>query len=179
MPTIFSHAVCATAVGYAYASDRMPARFWVLTALCSMLPDADVVGFAFGIRYSDMFGHRGFSHSILFAIIVGCLVSLSAFREKRDRLMLYFTLITLSHPLLDMLTDGGLGVALFAPFSAKRYFFPWRPIEVSPIGAGFFSSRGLEVFASELIWVWLPSLAVALIAYICRRFWRTSPAARS
>lgn len=44
---------------------------------------------------------------------------------------------TASHALLDMLTDGGLGVALFVPVSNARLFFPVRPIAVSPIGAGF------------------------------------------
>lgn len=84
------------------------------------------------------------------------------------RLALFFTLVTLSHPLLDMLTDGGLGVALFAPFSGRRYFLPWRPVEVSPIGVGFFSQRGLEVLASEVRWVWLPGLGVVAAAFICR-----------
>jgi len=55
-----------------------------------------------------------------------------------------------SHPLLDALTDGGLGVALLWPFSAERFFFPWRPIPVSPIGVGFFSLRGIRVALAEL-----------------------------
>jgi hypothetical protein len=59
------------------------------------------------------------------------------------------------------MTDGGLGVAFFAPFHNERYFFPWRPIAVSPIGMGFFSERGLEVIISELHWGSL-LLAVAL-----------------
>ena len=67
------------------------------------------------------------------------------------------------------LTDGGLGVAFFAPFSARRYFFPWRPIEVSPIGLGFFSERGLQVFEGELVWVWLPSLALVAAVWALRK----------
>jgi inner membrane protein len=61
------------------------------------------------------------------------------------------------------MTDGGLGVAFFAPFSDVRYFFPWRPIVVSPIGVGeFFGPRGLRVMWSELGWVWVPSVVVFL-----------------
>ena len=45
---------------------------------------------------------------------------------------------TLSHGLVDMLTNGGLGVALLAPFDNGRYFFPFRPIEVSPLGIANF-----------------------------------------
>jgi inner membrane protein len=72
----------------------------------------------------------------------------------------FLFLVAVSHGLLDALTDGGLGVAFFAPFDGRRYFFPWRPIEVSPIGLGFFSARGARTFLSELQWVWLPTGAL-------------------
>ena len=139
-----------------------------------MLPDADIIGFAFGIRYTDMLGHRGLSHSVPFAVVVGCLVAGLAFRDLSDRfnrlaLSFYFSVVTASHALLDALTDGGLGVALFAPFSAERYFLPWQPIKVSPIGMAFFSSRGVAVLASEIKWVWLPSLLMIVIAWLHRR----------
>jgi inner membrane protein len=178
MPSIFSHAIFAAAAGRAYTSRRLPLRFWVLTALCAMLPDADAVGFAFGVRYGSMFGHRGITHSIAFSLLAGALAAMLCFERvpgfKRGRLILYFALATFSHPLLDMLTNGGLGVALLAPFSAERYFLPWRPIEVSPIGLGFFSERGLEVMASELVWVWIPAgLLLASATIYCRAQART------
>jgi inner membrane protein len=149
-------------------------HFWVLTALCSILPDADVLNFAFGVRYGSLFGHRGFTHSIVFALSVGLIVGLFAFRGTRTglsntALIIHFTLATLSHPVLDMMTDGGSGVALFAPFSAERYFLPWRPIEVSPIGMRFFSERGLEVLENEIVWVWLPALALLLASRLYRK----------
>ena len=66
-------------------------------------------------------------------------------------------LLTASHGILDAFTNGGLGVALLSPFDNGRYFFPWTPIEVSPIGVrAFFSAWGLGVLKSELLWVWLP-----------------------
>ena len=71
--------------------------------------------------------------------------------------------------MLDALTDGGLGVAFFAPFSARRYFLPWRPVAVSPIGMGFFSERGLEVLGSEVVWVWLPSVALVAAVWCVRK----------
>lgn len=173
MPSIFSHAIFAASAGRAYASGPLPLRFWALTALCAMLPDADVIGFAFGVSYGSMLGHRGLTHSIAFSIFAGAVVRIFGFRKMRGfgpaKLFIYFALVTLSHPLLDMLTDGGLGVALFAPFSAERYFFPWRPIKVSPIGMGFFSERGLEVLLSEIIWVWLPAGLLLAGALIYRR----------
>ncbi|HWT02388.1 MAG TPA: metal-dependent hydrolase [Pyrinomonadaceae bacterium] len=174
MPTIFTHAVAALAVGKASAgSRRLPARFWLLTALCAMLPDADVIGFSFGLRGS-MFGHRGLSHSLFFALLVALLVVWLAFRKARPFrtgwLVLYFFAVTASHGLLDALTDGGSGVAFFAPFDGTRHFFPWRPIEVSPISLDrFFSPRGAEVLKSEVVWVWIPAATLVALAWLFRR----------
>ena len=167
MPTVFSHAIVAVAVGHVYPEQRLPPRFWVWSAICSMLPDADVIGFAFGVRYADPLGHRGLSHSFFFAAVVGIIVAAlyGAQGPRRVWLAAYFAVVTASHALLDALTDGGLGVALFAPFSNERYFFPWRPIEVSPIGPNFFSGRGMRVLLSELRWIWVPSaLLVAAVS---------------
>jgi inner membrane protein len=172
MPTIFSHAVFASALGTAFPSGKLPARFWVLTLICPVLPDLDVVAFGLGIGYGSMLGHRGITHSIAFAIVVGLIVSVlisSVMPIARWKTALFFAAITLSHPLLDMLTDGGLGVALLAPFSSERFFFPWRPIEVSPIGLGFFSDRGLAVIASEALWIWIPSILIAVASLLIRR----------
>jgi inner membrane protein len=61
-------------------------------------------------------------------------------------------------------------VAFFAPFDNSRYFFPRRPIRVSPISvSGFFSARGLPVLRSELQWVWLPAAVVAILLTLLRR----------
>lgn len=171
MPTIFSHVIAAAAVGHTYGDRPVPARFWRWTAICSMLPDADVIGFGLGIRYADMLGHRGLSHSFAFAAVTGVLVALTFGARGRQRAMLalYFAVITASHALLDALTNGGLGVALFAPFSNERYFFPWTPIAVSPIGAGFFSARGVRVLVSELQWIWVPSAVVVAAVWARRR----------
>ncbi len=64
------------------------------------------------------------------------------------------------------MTAGGLGVPFFSPFTNARYFFPWCPIRVSPIGLSrFFTERGLEVLQSELLWIWLPSALLAAFAW--------------
>src|SRR5688572_24930826 len=173
MASVFTHAFVAVAMGKVYAAEPAPARFWVLSAACAVLPDADVVGFAFGVRYADTFGHRGFTHSLLFALLLAATIVALFFpgeRRRRAALVLYFFLVTLSHALLDMLTDGGLGVGLLSPFGNERYFLPFRPVEVSPIGVGaFFSEWGLRVVGSELLWVWLPSALGVLLVLIFRR----------
>jgi len=148
------------------------AAVWVAGAACSMLPDADTAAFRFGIAYSDMLGHRGLTHSLAFAallsIAVMCVVFKDRLRSERLRIGLFLFLVTASHGVLDAFTNGGLGIAFFAPFSDERFFFPVRPIQVSPIGAAFCSARGWNVLKSELLWVWVPTLAIALAATAAR-----------
>lgn len=148
---------------------------WVAGAVCAVIPDFDVIGFRFGVHYGDFWGHRGFTHSLLFAALLSGLTVLFAFRHgvtglDRFGLWGYFFLATASHGFLDALTDGGLGVAFFSPFNNTRYFLPWRPIRVSPIGvARFFTHRGFEVIKSELLWIWLPTLFLCALALLLRR----------
>jgi inner membrane protein len=175
MPSAISHALVGAAVGVALRPERpMPARFWPIAMACSVLPDTDVVGYWLGMPYDAMFGHRGISHSITMALALAALVTWVCFasetwRGARLRLWLCFFVATASHGILDAMTTGGRGIAFFAPFSSARYFLPWRPIEVSPLSPSrFFTSRGLDILASEALWVWLPALALAGIVTIVR-----------
>jgi len=74
MASAFTHAFAAVALTKALSRERRDWRFWTLLAGSAVLPDADVIGFAFGINYGDMFGHRGLSHSLLFAGLWSLLV---------------------------------------------------------------------------------------------------------
>jgi inner membrane protein len=173
--SIFSHAVAALGIGACFYRPEIPKRVWVAGAACSVIPDLDVLGFRFGIRYGDFWGHRGFSHSLLFASLIASAVLLIVFRRGlpslgRVSLWIYLFLAAASHGFLDAMTDGGLGVAFFSPFDNHRYFLPWRPIHVSPIGfSRFFTYRGLSVLQSEFLWIWVPAAALALVVWAVRR----------
>ena len=141
---------------------------------CSIVPDVDVLGFAFGVPYGAPLGHRGLTHSLCFAFVLSGLVAFALRSRLQDRsfrsVWLYLFAATASHGLLDACTNGGLGVALLAPFSDARYFFPLRPIEVSPLSAArFLSDRGRVVLLSEALWVWLPSVLLAILVVGVRR----------
>ncbi len=174
MPTLFTHALTAGVLGQLGAQEwRNQPRFWAAVVFCAALPDVDVVGFVAGVRYGDLWGHRGMTHSLLFAAAVAILLAFALGRAMRPRakLALLFFVAGASHGVLDALTDGGLGVAFFSPFDTARYFFPWQPIHVSPIGiARFFSARGIEVLQSEVVWVWTPSLILAFLIIGLRRY---------
>ncbi len=176
MPSAFSHAVASIALGRAYTTRPLPLRFWVLASICAVAPDIDVLANRFGFDYTTMLGHRGLTHSLLFAIVLSGIVVLVFFRSSvRGRMnqlaiFAFFFAVTASHSVLDAMVDGTLGVAFFAPFSSTRFFLPWRPIVSSPIGLAFFSSAGATTILNEFVWVWIPSLIVILAPSLRRRF---------
>ncbi|HDS1137316.1 TPA: metal-dependent hydrolase [Stenotrophomonas maltophilia] len=209
MPSIITHAAVPLALWCAADRGRIPPRLLAAGVIAAMLPDADVLAFALHVPYADAFGHRGASHSLLFACVLAALAASLAFFGRRrswsaqnrpgsrrpwsaqvcqPRLAataqaarslptaqaatwastvqagVFVFVCAASHPLLDAMTSGGLGVALAWPWSEHRFFAPWRPIRVSPFAPQFFSARGVATLLSELRWVWLP-LAGAVVAW--------------
>jgi inner membrane protein len=143
-----------------------PARAMLAFSALSMAPDLDVIGMAAGVPYGAPWGHRGAAHSLVIAALLG--LGFAALARGRSRpappfgpTALVAAAVAASHGLLDAMTTGGRGVAFFWPLSTHRYFLPWRPIPVAPIGVGFLSARGMAVGAWELL-VFLPLLAYAL-----------------
>ncbi|MBW8775638.1 MAG: metal-dependent hydrolase [Stenotrophomonas sp.] len=200
MPSIITHAAVPLALWCAADRGRIPPRLLAAGVIAAMLPDADVLAFALHIPYADAFGHRGASHSLLFAGVLAALAAVLAFfgsgrpwsapRSSGSRrpwsavlcqprlaptkarptvastlqAAVFVFVCAASHPLLDAMTSGGLGVALAWPWSEHRFFAPWRPIRVSLFAPQFFSARGMATLLSELRWVWLP-LAGAVVAW--------------
>jgi inner membrane protein len=167
MASLFTHALVGSALGQASDGEwRKDLRFWGLVVTSSILPDVDSIGFHAGVPYGALWGHRGMTHSLLFAAIVAAgltLVFRRTFPSAWKLGALLFAVIV-SHGILDAMTNGGLGVAFFAPFDTQRYFFSWRPIQVSPIGISrFFTWRGVRILGSEALWIWLPALVFAAL----------------
>jgi inner membrane protein len=184
VPSAIGHAAVALAVGAAFPRDSVPRAAWAVGVACSVAPDLDVSAFAYGVPYGAMFGHRGFFHSLTFAVILGVVAAaLNAHLTRRPTgrgmLTAYLVLVTASHGLLDTFTNGGLGIALLSPFSNRRFFAPWRPIAVSPISVtAFLGERGLHVLASEAVWIGAPCLALVLASSWLRRM-RTARSERA
>lgn len=175
MPTIITHAIVPLAVGIALGPTCIARPLIGIGAVLAMLPDADVVGFAMGVEYASPFGHRGASHSIAVAALAATTAAI-VYQPARNIMAWLFLFASMaSHGLLDALTSGGLGPALLWPFDDTRYFAPIRPVRVSPIGAGFFSSRGLAVLLSEGLWIWCPTLVLLLPGWFWHRHKRRSP----
>jgi inner membrane protein len=190
----FSHAVVALSIGTCFYRPEIPKRVWAACAVCSILPDIDVIGFRFGIHYGDFWAHRGFTHSLFIAALLSgaaCAILPGAAWSNRT-LHLVHVLVPRNckswcsgchdrrrarSRVLDAMTDGGLGVAFFSPFDNRRYFLPWRPIVVSPISiARFFSGRGYAVLRSEVVWIWVPAFVFASMMLMLRHSERTEVA---
>lgn len=173
MATIMTHALVPLAVAAIAGRQHVSPKLCFWAVIASLLPDADVVAFKLGIAYEHILGHRGFTHSLGFALAVGLMASFFAgyLQARRWVVCGLMTISCLSHPLLDALTDGGLGVALWWPLDDARYFAPWQPIAVSPIGIkNFITARGWAVLQSELVTVWLP-LALFVVPAVLVRKW--------
>ena len=180
MASVISHAAAGAAISIAFAPDGAPGRYWPVAIAAAVLPDVDSLLYYFRVSYYPTLSHRGFFHSPFLGLILSFLLMYLFFREEAlfsgrwFRYFFIFFLAWVSHGFLDALTNGGRGVAFLSPFSSKRYFLPWTPIQVSPMRIkSFFSARGWAVFKNELVWIWLPGLALVLLSRVAR-LWKKS-----
>jgi inner membrane protein len=159
MPSILSHPAVPLGLAFVLGRERVSPRLLVAGLAASVLPDLDVVAFRLGVPYLSPFGHRGFTHSAGFALLLALAAALFApvLRSPRRWCLGFVFVAAFSHPLLDAFTNGGRGVALLWPFTTVRFFAPVRPIQVAPLSPrAFFGPWGWRVLLSELLWVWLP-----------------------
>jgi inner membrane protein len=169
--------MAAAAIAAFFHRPSVPWHLWLAAAMLAVAPDLDVIGFRFGIAYGDMLGHRGLSHSLTVAGLLSALVAFSFYRPGAGPLTfrqvwLFLFLAMASHGVLDAFTNGGLGIAFFAPFSKARYFFPVRPLEVSPLSVSrFLTADGVAILGNEMRWVWVPA-AVIVAGVFAYRYWQ-------
>jgi inner membrane protein len=169
MPTILTHPAVPLAIGLGLGSKIIPRPLLVAGVVASILPDLDVLAYQFGIPYTSVYSHRGFTHSIEVALALAILAAFAArhLKATATSAFLFVFAAALSHGVLDSFTNGGSPIAFLWPFSDERFFAPWRFIEVSPIGiAPLFSARGVRVLLSELLWIWFPAVIIGFLISI-------------
>ena len=177
MASVLSHPAAALGLGPWFGPAALGRRVVVVGVVCSILPDIDAIGFWLGVPYGSPLGHRGLTHSIVFSAALAALVVGAGFRlhPARGALFGFLFLSGASHGFFDAMTDGGRGIALFWPLTDRRFFLPWRPIRVAPIGVtGLSGARAVAIFKTELLWVWLP----CLILWSCGRLVKDSARGR-
>ncbi|GKX63288.1 metal-dependent hydrolase [Pragia fontium] len=172
MPTVVTHAAVPLCLGLGLGTKNIPPSLLLAGVACSMVPDLDVIAFKFGIAYANAFGHRGFTHSLLFAFALPTLALLLKrwFKVGYWRIWWFLTVSLLSHSVLDSLTTGGMGVGWLWPWSQERFFAPVQVIKVAPFQlAQYLKPNGIAVIQSELLWVWLPGIVMMIGLIMLRK----------
>jgi inner membrane protein len=170
MATIYTHAVAGLGIARLYTGKPMPWAFWGLAALLPVVPDLDAFSTAF---YGGPWGHRGFTHSLAFALVLGMVtagLTFRCFRQKWWPLAAVFFVIVASHGLLDACTWGGYEIPFFWPLPGRQG--NWGPIPVSDIAFEFPDPRHSRAVRAELLWVWLPTAVLVGLAVAYRRMRR-------
>ncbi|WP_066257184.1 metal-dependent hydrolase [Hydrogenophaga flava] len=162
----YLHFAPAVALAVALGPRRVGWRLMVAGALCGVMPDLDFVSVTMGFdRYSGTYGHRGFTHSLGFALLIGLLGALwpaDGWRRRVGR-GAFLALCTASHPLLDSLFDVGICSAWLWPLDGARHCLDWRPVPMQ--GVALF---GEERFLLELQWIGVPLLVLANVGMLLR-----------
>jgi len=179
MPTVFTHAAVGFVTARIVTEAAVLNKSVLLTSMAlAALPDADAL-FIGVIPYDHPFGHRGFTHSLVFAVIIGAAVAMLFSKTEWAgshpfwKLAGFFAIVTASHGFFDAMTDGGLGVAFFAPFNNARFFLPWRPIPVAPLSLErLMSPRGLRVIRWEAALFW--TFTLGALIWNRKTTWRAS-----
>lgn len=89
MPTVFSHIAAPLALRLGLGKQAVSSRLCMAGLVLSVVPDLDVLAFRLGIPYADSFGHRGASHSLAFALLMGFIAALCAPQLRATRVLAF------------------------------------------------------------------------------------------
>lgn len=73
MPTVLTYPALPFSIRLGLGRDLIPTPLLIAGVSFSVLPDLYVLAFRYGISYASNFGDHGFSHSLLFALILALL----------------------------------------------------------------------------------------------------------
>lgn len=131
MSSIVGHALAGVTVASAFEHGEAKEnrrKLFGLAALLSITPDLDVLIYI-AYRPLGMTPHRGFTHTIVFALIAGGFMAIVCRRFlglTYLRVFLIVSTVLLSHSLLDYLMGCGPGVPFFWPISEQGFLLPFR-----------------------------------------------------
>jgi len=126
MDTI-THIVLGACVGEVMAGKKIGRKAMLIGAVAQSIPDIDIVAGFWLTPASDLLAHRGFTHSILFALLVAPVLaffSAKGFKKSSfpfKKWVLFWCIQILIHLFIDSFNAYGTG--LFEPFSHYRVSF--------------------------------------------------------
>jgi len=122
-----THIALGAIMGDAIAGRQLGKKAMWLGALFQTIPDLDVAAAAWMDLPHELMGHRGFTHSLLFVLLIAALIALAATRwqHKRSISTKHWFLFALAELLTHLLLDGfnNYGTGWLEPFSHHRFSF--------------------------------------------------------
>lgn len=147
MPLPFAHGLLGASV-VAAIHPKPFGKYWLPLLLSGFLANAADFDFALVFLLGSKEFHRGFTHSIMFAVVI-CAVYLLYFGREKYRQALAYGLAFASHFILDFVTTKiGGGLELFFPFSKERIGLRWFGLSEVPSKLSIleiFQAIGLEL----------------------------------
>ncbi len=122
-----THIALGACMGEAFAGKTVGKKAMLWGVLAQSVPDIDFVAAFWLDTSSNLLTHRGFTHSILFAVIITLLMAVLAERWHRPhnisfrRWVFFFGAAILTHIFLDAFNNYGVG--WFEPFNHLRISF--------------------------------------------------------
>ena len=122
-----THLALGACMGEAFAGGKVGKKAMLWGALAQSIPDIDFVSAFFMDTTSNLLAHRGFTHSIMFCLLITPFMAFIAERMHRPhnisftRWLLFFGVAIFLHVFIDAFNNYGVG--WFEPFNHRRISF--------------------------------------------------------
>lgn len=122
-----THIALGACIGEAFFERKFGKKAMLWGALAQSIPDIDFVAASWLGTAENLLAHRGFTHSILFALMVIPLFALAVDKIHKPedftyrKLLFFFSIEVFLHLLLDGFNNYGVG--WFEPFNHTRFSF--------------------------------------------------------
>jgi len=122
-----THIALGACMGEAFAGKKLGKKAMLWGAMAQSLPDIDFLAAFWMDTSSNLLAHRGFTHSILFVLLITPLLAYLAEKWHRPhnisykKWLLFFGAVIFIHVFIDAFNNYGVG--WFEPFSHKRISF--------------------------------------------------------
>jgi inner membrane protein len=122
-----THIALGACIGEAFFEKGFGKKAMLWGALAQSIPDIDVIASLWLTTPEDLLAHRGFTHSILFALLIAPLFAFAAEKIHRPhnipfkKWLLFFATEVFVHLFIDGFNNYGTG--WFEPFSHVRFTF--------------------------------------------------------
>ena len=163
-----AHALLGGSLVAALHTQPRQRRFWWSLFVGAVFANAADFDFLLVFALHSKAWHRGFTHSLVFALLIYLLIAVGLGR-RRWKEALAFGLAFASHGVLDNVTSKvGGGVELFWPFASDRLILGWQGL--SEVPSKMTTVEILQALALELA-LFAPPLIALLV-------WRRARAQR-